>query len=91
MQEIVKKVMKHQPILLLHNWDIRFEPKSHLENKMLCPYLRDCFRESINRKHEFFEKERCTHEEKWSRCPVFREKRKGKGLLEMSTYPERTT
>jgi len=38
---------------------------------MLCPRLKKCFRESINREHEFFEKERCTHKEQWSRCPVF--------------------
>jgi len=59
--------------------------------KMLRPYLRECFKQSINKNSEFFERERCTHEEKWSKCPIFREKNKEEGLLELSTYPERTT
>jgi len=52
---------------------------------MLCPNLRECFQESINRKHEFFEKERCTHKERWSRCPIFLAKLRKKRLLELST------
>jgi len=42
--------------------------------RMSCPYLKECFKESINRKHGFFEKERCTKRDRWSRCPVYRQK-----------------
>jgi len=44
--------------------------------RMNCPYLEECFRESINRKHDFFEKERCTDRERWTKCPVFKRKKK---------------
>ncbi len=46
--------------------------------RMICPYLKECFKEWINRKHDFFEKERCTRRERWSNCPVFKEKEEEK-------------
>lgn len=41
---------------------------------MPCPYLKECFKQSIDKGNPYFEKERCTHEERWSRCPLFLEK-----------------
>ena len=81
--EIVKKVMKQHKISLLHN--PKYMPQGdYLKRRMLCPSLKKCFQESINRKHEFFEKERCTHKEQWAKCPIFLERLKER-LLERST------
>jgi len=52
-----------------------------MTGRMNCPYLEECFRESINRKHSFFEKERCTQRDRWSNCPVYREKEKQKTAI----------
>jgi hypothetical protein len=49
---------------------------------MLCPNLRECFKQSINNKNAFFERERCTHEEEWSKCPVFLENQRKQRLME---------
>ena len=46
--------------------------------RMTCPYLKGCFRESINRKHDFFEKDTCNKRERWSKCPVFQKKEEHK-------------
>ena len=52
--------------------------------RMNCPYIEECFKESINRKHDFFEKERCTDRERWSKCPVFQEKEKDRTSQQIS-------
>lgn len=41
---------------------------------MNCPYLEQCFKESIRGRNPFFEKERCTAKEYWSKCPVYLKK-----------------
>ena len=33
-------------------------------------------------KHDFFEKERCTHKERGSKCPIYQQKHENKQLLE---------
>ena len=37
---------------------------------MFCPFLRECLQELANGRH-IFDKERCTHKERWEKCPVF--------------------
>ncbi len=64
---------------------------SVLTQLMSCPFLRECFEESINKKSYFFEKNRCTHKENWSRCPIHAGKSKLKEMeedLEQMLEPE---
>ena len=41
-----------------------------MEAEMFCPFLRECLQELANGRH-IFDKERCTHKERWEKCPVF--------------------
>jgi hypothetical protein len=40
-----------------------------MEAEMFCPFLRECLQELANRRH-IFDKDRCTHKERWEKCPV---------------------
>lgn len=46
-----------------------------------CPHLKECFRESINGENNFFEKERCTNDERWPKCQVFQDKRRNRNSI----------
>lgn len=37
----------------------------------ICPWLRECFEESLRRKHFFIDENRCTHKSDWNQCPLY--------------------
>jgi len=37
----------------------------------MCPFLRECFEESINQKNKLFRRERCSNKKRWSRCKIY--------------------
>ncbi len=38
---------------------------------MLCPFVRECLRESIRRKHYFVDKKKCALKRNWSKCRIY--------------------
>ena len=39
--------------------------------KTNCPWLKECFIESLRRKHFFIDENKCTHRVDWTKCSVY--------------------